>query len=132
MTTVPALPVRSTTNAAIVCAAIVGAFATVATAAIAASNTPQAATPAAPEVQRERAPAVVGLPVISADGQTVGQVLSVGPGAHSKWATLHVKAVDGLAQAGKSLEIPADRAIPADHAVQLIVSFEDVKKFYAR
>jgi len=73
-----------------------------------------------------------GLPVISSDGKTVGQVMSVGPGQTSKDMTLYVKPTEELGAKSANVQIPQDRAVLEGRTVQLVVSIDDVKKFYVR
>ncbi len=89
---------------------------------------PTQAQPITPDNQK----AIIGLPVITADGQTVGQVLSVGPGQNTKALTLTVKPAAEVGSKSADVKIPLDKAELNGRSVQLMVSMEDVKKFYVR
>ncbi len=105
-----------------------------------APNTPAAAPSANPQAPNTTAtPAmtphnqsVIGLPVISADGQTVGQVLSVGPGENQKMLAFIVKPTAVLGAKGGEIFIPTDKAELNGRSIQLMVTLADVKKFYVR
>jgi hypothetical protein len=101
------------------------------------AKTPAATTAPAAATEKlaitpERYPAIVGLPVISSDGKTIGQVLSVGPGLNSKSMALSVKPVADLGAKAADVKIPVDRSVLEGRTVQLMVSLDDVKKFYVR
>ena len=121
------LPVAATLAFTGTVALATEAATTASPAATAATAKPAAKT----EITPQHHQAIVGLPVISSDGQTVGQVLSVGPGTNSKSMSLSVKPVDDLG-AKSEVKIPVDRAVIDGRTVQLMVNFADVKKFYVR
>ena len=91
---------------------------------------PSATAAPAPSATNDTAHrAAIGMPVISADGQTVGQVLSVGPGADSKTMAYVVKPAEDMGSKAE-LKIPVDKTEMNGKAVQLTVKLADAKKLY--
>jgi hypothetical protein len=96
------------------------------------AGAPAAAATQAQPITADKEKAIIGMPVITADGQTVGQVLSVGPGQNTKALALSVKPSAELGAKSADVKIPLDKAELNGRSVQLVVSMEDVKKFYVR
>ena len=107
------------------------AFAESATAPAPAGVSAGAATQAQP-IAGANQQAIIGMPVITSDGQTVGQVLSVGPGQNTKALAISVKPTEAVGAKTADVKIPLDKAELNGRSVQLMVTMEDVKKFYVR
>ena len=94
------------------------------------ANPPASNTQGAVTMENQKA--IIGMPVITSDGQTVGQVLAVGPGENTKDLAFVVKPTAELGAKTAELKIPVDKGELNGRAVQLMVTLADVKKFYVR
>jgi hypothetical protein len=71
---------------------------------------------------------MIGAPVVASGGETVGQVLSYGPGANTKGLAYTVKVVTDIGPEGTTVQIPEDRTVRNGAAVQLMITKDQVKK----